>query len=54
MINKMIDIYCDKDLVEAGIYVCVNCGQKVFIEKKSKLNPCKKCGFKKFTLEKLL
>ena len=34
-----------------GVYVCKNCGQKIFIEDKTKLPYCPKCGGKIFTKE---
>ena len=49
---KSVYIYNAGECVLEGIYVCLNCGQKVFIENGQHLKKCSKCGLEKFTLQK--
>ena len=36
-----------------GIYVCLNCGLKVYVDKNMLLSKCSKCGCNRFTISKL-
>lgn len=49
---KKIEIYFSNQSVFSGIYACLNCGKKIYLESDNKLPRCPKCGLNKFTIER--
>lgn len=47
--NLTFTFYHSGDFEDEGIYVCKNCGQKLFLSSGEKLPNCKRCGFSVFT-----
>ena len=50
--NQVVQIFCSGKRVEEGIYCCINCGKKLYLENLQVLPICPKCGSKKFTFER--
>ena len=44
-----ITLYNAGNFFEEGIYICKNCGQKLFLSRVEKLPVCSKCGHFVFT-----
>lgn len=50
--KNVFQTYSSKTMQEEGVYVCYNCGQKIYLETKSILPTCPKCGYNLFTKNK--
>ena len=50
--KNVFQTYSSKTMQEEGVYACYNCGQKVYLETKSILPTCPKCGYNLFTKNK--
>ena len=48
---ETIVTYFANTFQNVGLYVCKNCGQKLFLEKSQILPKCQKCGNNSFTKE---
>ena len=44
-----ITFYNAGSFCEEGIYICKNCGQKLFLSRGEKLSVCSRCGDSVFT-----
>ena len=44
-----VTLYSAGSFLEEGIYICKNCGQKLFLNKGEKLPVCSRCGHSVFT-----
>ena len=50
--NLKVQIFCCGQRVEEGIYCCLNCGKKIYIENYFQALPiCPKCGGKEYTFD---
>ena len=49
---KSLQIFISKMPADEGTYSCNNCGQKIYLQKNSKMPYCKKCGCDKFCKQK--
>ncbi len=47
--SNNIKTYFSNTIQDEGVYVCKNCGKKVYIENKKRLPTCPKCGSQIFT-----
>lgn len=51
IVDKKIEKLSFGSIQKEGTYQCVNCGQKIYLDKSRKLPKCPKCGFDMFTKE---
>ena len=49
---KKIKVFVSGEKCKEGIYSCLNCGQKIYLENNCILKNCAKCGLNKFIFER--